>query len=88
MSRIYQVVLEPRAEKELDKVPLDVFRKIDKAILDLSKNPRPFGVKKLDECIHRIRVGDWRVLFSIFDKEGHVVVLRVARRSEKTYRKF
>ena len=68
------------------QVPQEVFPKIDKAILGLSKNPRPFGVKKLDENIHRIRVGDWRIIFSIFDKESRLVVLSVVRRNEKTYK--
>ncbi len=86
MGKVYGVLLEPRAQKELDKVPAEVFPKIDKAILAFAKNPRPFGTKKLDEKLHRIRVGDWRILYAIFDKEARVIVLRVARRSEKTYR--
>ncbi len=86
MSKTYSIYLEPRAEKELGKVPADAFSKIDKIILSLSKNPRPFGVKKLDEDVHRVRVGDWRVLFAILDAESRIVILRVARRSEKTYK--
>jgi mRNA interferase RelE/StbE len=82
------VCLELRVEKELDKVPADVFAKIDNAIMGLSKNPRPFGVKKLDDDIHRIRVGEWRILYAILDKEARIVILRVARRNEKTYRKI
>ena len=88
MSDPYEVVLEPRAEKELGQLAPDIFKKIDKAIVALSKNPRPFGVKKLDKEIHRIRIGDWRVLFSVFDRGARVVILRVVRRNEKTYREF
>ena len=80
--------MEPRVEKELGRLVSGTLVKIDKAISGLSKNPRPFGIKKLDENIHRIRVGDWRILFSIFDKEMRVVILRVMRRNEKTYRTF
>lgn len=86
MSKAYKVLLEPRAQKELDKVPSEFFPRLDKAILTLAANPRPFGVKKLDEKMHRIRIGDWRVLYAVFDKEGQVVILRVVRRSEKTYK--
>ena len=86
MTKLYEVLLEPRAQKELDKVPSEVFSKIDAAILALAKNPRPFGTKKLDEKLHRIRVGDWRVLYAVLDKEARVVVLRIARRNEKTYK--
>ena len=86
MSKAYEVFLEPRAQKELDKVPPDDFIKIDKAVLALAEHPRPFGAKKLDEKLHRIRVGDWRILYAIFDKEKRVIVLRVVRRNEKTYK--
>ena len=86
MNKVYEIILEHRAERELDKVPAEIFAKIDKAILALSKNPRPFGVKKLDETLHRIRIRDWRVIYTIMDKEMRIVILRVARRNEKTYK--
>jgi mRNA interferase RelE/StbE len=86
VSSPYEIVLEPSARRELDKIPLLVFPKIDKAILELSKNPRPFGVKKLEEKIHRIRVGNWRVIYSILDKEARIIILRVAKRNEQTYK--
>jgi mRNA interferase RelE/StbE len=86
VSAPYEIRLEGRARKELDEVPASNFPKIDKAILALARNPRPFGVKKLDQNIHRIRIQDWRVLYAIFDKEARVVILRVKRRNERTYR--
>lgn len=88
MTVVYQIFLAPRAEKELDRVPSEFFNKIDKAITGLSRNPRPFGVKKLDENIHRIRIGDWRVIYAILENEKRILVLHVARRNEKTYKNF
>ena len=81
----FEIALEPRAERELDKVPAELFPKIDKAILALAKEPRPMGVKKLDGNIHRIRIGNWRVIYAILEKESRVVILRVAKRNERTY---
>lgn len=86
MSKPYEVLLEPHARRELDKVPSDVLPKIDKAILKLSKDPRPSGVKKLDARLYRIRIHRWRIIYTIFDKEARVVILRIVRRSEKTYK--
>lgn len=86
MSVSYEVRLHPTAERELDKVPHNLFPKIDASIRALRENPRPFGVKKLEEDLHRIRIGDWRVIYAILDKEKRVVILHVARRSEKTYK--
>lgn len=86
MSAAYEVLLHPRARRELDKIPKEIFSRIDKAIWELRLHPRPVGVKKLDENLHRIRLGDWRIIYAISDREHHVVILRVVRRSEKTYR--
>lgn len=86
MGTTYEVTLQPRAERELDKVPRNVFLKIDAVIWALRENPRPFGVKKLEGDIHRIRVGDWRIIYAILDQEGRVLILRVVRRTERTYK--
>ena len=86
MAGQYRILLEPRAERELDKIPASEFNKIDKTILGLRSNPRPFGVKKLDEKLHRIRIGNWRVIYAIFDSESKLVILRVVRRNERTYK--
>ena len=85
MRGFFEIILEPRAERELDKVPADIFSEIDKAILGLAKEPRPFGVKKLDGNVHRIRVGNWRVIYAILEKESRILVLRVVKRNERTY---
>ena len=81
-----EVVLLPRSRRELDRVPREAFLRIDEAIRLLKDNPRPFGVQKLEDDLHRIRIGDWRVLFLIHDKEHRVVIAGVRRRSEKTYK--
>lgn len=82
----YEVILHPQAKKEFDRVPADYFQRLDAAILSLRENPRPIGIKKLEGDLHRIRVGDWRVIFAIFDAQHRIVILRIARRSEKTHR--
>ena len=77
--------MTPTAKKGLDKLPLKDFRRLDKAIWALAQNPRPRGVKKLRGPHYRIRVGDWRVVYAVFDKDKLVIVGKVARRSERTY---
>jgi len=77
--------MTPKAKKELDKLPLKDFRRLDKAIWALAQNPRPRGVKKLRGPHYRIRVGDWRVVYAIFNKDQLVIIGKVARRSERTY---
>ena len=88
MSTQYEIVLNPHAKRELDKVPSQIFSKIDAEIWKLRENPRPHGIKKLEDDLHRIRIGEWRVIFAIFDQEKRVVILRVVRRSERTYKEL
>lgn len=84
----YELLLVRSAQRELDDLPHDVFRRVDSAIWALRETPRPFGVKKLDGDIHRIRIGPWRVLYAIRDSERQVVILRIGRRSERTYKRL
>jgi len=57
-------------------------------ILALGIEPRPPGSAKLaDTDFFRIRVGPLRVIYVVDDAARLVVVLRVARRAESTYRR-
>ena len=82
----YEVLLRRRAEKQLDRVPYADHPRIVKAMLALGDNPRPRGCRKLFDDIYRIRVGDYRVIYKIDDEGKEVVVGKVARRREDTYR--
>ncbi len=88
MSNAYEIILHSGVRRELEKIPQDIFRKIDKAILGLRENPRPFGVKKLEGNLHRVRIGHWRVIYAIFDHEQRIVILHVVRRTEQTYKRL
>jgi mRNA interferase RelE/StbE len=59
------------------------------AIKALAGDPRPVGcspVKTAERGTYRVRVGDYRVIYVVLDDEQVIVVARVARRSEGTYR--
>jgi mRNA interferase RelE/StbE len=85
---VYRVELSSRAQHELKELPGKEFDHVVAALRGLRNNPRPLGVKKLRGPIHRIRVGDWRIIYAVFDKDGLVIVGKIARRSEKTYNKL
>jgi mRNA interferase RelE/StbE len=67
--KTYKVVLTKSAEKELTKLPSTVILKIVPELQSLENLPRPNGCKKLKgfENLWRIRVGDYRVIYSIED---------------------
>ena len=82
---MYQLKLTSGAQRQLDKVPADALERIVAALKRLGDNPRPSGAKKLKGSIYRIRVGDWRIIYAIFDKDNLVLVGKIARRSKDTY---
>ena len=77
----------PAAQRQVRRLPpLDAAR-ARLPILALSRDPRPPGVARLaDTDLPRARAGDMRVVYAVDDTERVVVVLRVARRGESTYR--
>lgn len=84
----YALKLRPSAQKELDRLPATEFARVDAAILGLAANPRPYGVQKLKGHLHRIRIGRWRVIYAIFDDRREAIILRIAKRDERTYKFF
>jgi mRNA interferase RelE/StbE len=80
---MYNVVIGKKAEKMLDKLPDEYYRLITKHLLDLENNPRPFGHIKLAgfENLYRIRVGVYRVIYSIEDDVLTVEVIKIGHRS-------
>jgi mRNA interferase RelE/StbE len=85
----YRVELAPAAQRQLRSLPPGDAARLRGPILALAIDPRPPGVVKLTGTdFWRLRVGDVRIVYLIDDVEGLVVVLKVARRSESTYRRI
>ena len=83
----YKVFIEKRVEKDTSKIPAKFRENIDKTILALASDPRPKGCKKLtDREGYRIRVGNYRILYSIDDDALTVVIYRIKIRGETTYK--
>ncbi|MDZ8105399.1 MAG: type II toxin-antitoxin system RelE/ParE family toxin [Nostoc sp. DedQUE12a] len=72
------------ASKQLKKLPVDIQSRLESKIQQLGQDPRPDGVGKLKngENRYRIRVGDYRILYQIFDDVLIVIVVRVGHRRE------
>lgn len=80
----YSVELKPSARKELERLLGKVIERIFPRLEALEIEPRPAGCKKLkggrDEW--RIRVGDYRVVYTVEDVKLRVSVTRIRHRSE------
>ena len=84
----WRVELAPAAQRQLRKLPPDISARLRGPILALARDPRPPSAALLaGSALWRLRVGDVRIVFAIDDAARTVVVLRVARRGESTYRR-
>ena len=80
---MYSVRVLRVALKDIEDLPRDYVRLVSQHIDQLAQNPRPPGAIKLQgESGYRVRVGVYRVLYDIDDKEQVVVVYRVKQRRE------
>jgi len=82
--RQYRVEYSPAAKKELAKTPNKVTERIVAAVRQLAENPRPRGCKKLEgeTDMYRIRVGNYRVIYTVSDEAVTVLILRVGHRKD------
>ena len=80
----YHVALSSSAAKELKKLSSQLLARIVPRLENLASNPRPQGCKKLQggDREWRIRVGDYRVVYTIDDAKLLVEVTRIRHRSE------
>jgi mRNA interferase RelE/StbE len=84
----YQVELAPAAQRQLRRLPPGDAARLRGPILGLAIEPRPTGVAKIAGTqFWRLRVGDLRMIYHVEDRKRLVVILKVARRSESTYRR-
>lgn len=79
----YEVIFVPGAEREFDKLPRVHQRRLADAIDCLAENPRPTGSAKLTHIdAYKLRIGDYRVIYTVKDQRLVVLVLRIADRRE------
>ncbi len=79
----YKVTINKKAIKTLEKISEPDYSKIKKTIFSLAINPRPAGYKKLKgRPGFRIRQGDYRIIYDIFDHVLVVDVIAVGNRKE------
>jgi mRNA interferase RelE/StbE len=84
-----RVELAPAAQRQLRRLPPGDAARLRGPILALAVEPRPPGATKLEGSdFWRLRVAELRVIYAIDDAKRLVVVLKVARRSESTYRRL
>lgn len=79
----YVISLSKKAQKQLDQLSDTIAEPIIQAIATLATNPRPIGCKKLKgRDGYRIRIGNYRVIYDVFDNELIVDVITLGHRKD------
>jgi mRNA interferase RelE/StbE len=83
----YTVLLKPSVEKDLRAITPAQTRRIWPRIESLSTDPHPRQSVKLSgaERLYRLRVGDYRIVYSL-DEERMLVVVHYVRHRSQAYR--
>ena len=75
----YNVLFKNSASKQFRRMPKNMLGKVASAIDELAEDSRPVNCKKLKDTTdtYRIRIGDYRVIYTIDDSIVTVEVVKV-----------
>jgi mRNA interferase RelE/StbE len=78
------VVFARSARKEWERLDERLATRVLARIEALATDPRPRGVRKLEGCenLWRIRVGEYRVIYAVYDAKRLVDVVAVRHRRD------
>lgn len=80
----YKVVLAGSVEHDVRRIGKGNLERIMGAVESLSRNPFPRGCKKLkaSRSGHRVRVGDYRVIYEVDPEEKTITVFHIRHRKD------
>lgn len=78
----YDIEISETAEKQLKKLQRGDQRRVVRAIVALADEPYPRGSRKLSgyNDVFRIRVGRYRVIYSVSGNRLIVIILKIGHR--------
>lgn len=84
MSFEYKIELSPASQRQIKKLPKQLQKTIIQKLEDLKTTPLPVGIKKLFgiDNLHRLRIGNYRVIYQIEHKILLILVLKIGDRKE------
>ncbi len=80
----FEIEITRTAEKQLQALARGDQKRLAAAMLRLAENPRPRGCRKLSgyDDAFRIRVGNFRVIYSVMDAKLIVLILKIGHRRD------
>ena len=77
---MYAIRFKKSAEKELEKLPTQIIKRISRAIDALTENPQK--IRRSKESLWRMRIGNYRVIYLVEDVIKIVEIRRVGHRKD------
>jgi len=78
----YNVLLHPKAADFLRKVDAKLRERIKRTLRELEESPGRRGVRLRHSPFYRLRIGDYRAIYTINSEERKVTVLFIGHREE------
>jgi len=83
----YRIDILKRAEKDILALSPNMRRRVAEKIYKFKENPFPAASKRLKGGLvgYRLRVGDWRVFYTV-DEDSRTVVISAVKHRREAYR--
>jgi len=79
----YRLLIKPSAANEFEALPRKVRPRVVTRMRELAAQPRPPGSEKLSgHELHRVRQGNYRILYEIVDHDHTVTVIKIGHRQD------
>ena len=84
----FKVIFSPKSYKQIKSFNEELKERIKKASIEIGNDPWHRGTIKVRgyENIRRKRAGDYRILYTVDKRRKEVLIVKIERRSETTYK--
>lgn len=80
---MYKVLFDKSAFRQFKKLPIEVYGRIFNAIIELAHQPNEAQATKLTNIeAYRIRIGDYRVIYTLKHKEKIIFITAISHRRD------
>ncbi len=91
MNKKFDIEITTSAAKEFKKLPKSIKEKVKEMVGFLAQNPRSefLKIKKMKGPVdlYRVRVGDYRIVYEIYDNKLIILIIKIGHRKE-VYKKL
>lgn len=79
---MYKLIFDTKAIESLEKLPKNISKRIFKKIQETKKEPHRFFIRLTKRKDYKLRIGDYRVIADLNDKEKAIEVTLIGHRNK------